>query len=88
MKWICRPEQDHLRRMCCRCEMHGSRIDCDEQLRLANQRRQRQQVCLPSQVGNFVPHALRNCRDVRLLIGGWPTRQNKLEFAVLAEVVN
>ena len=37
---------------------------------------------------NFVPRAVCNCCDMRLLIGGWPTRQNKIEFVVLAEVIN
>ena len=87
VKRICRPEQDHLRGLCCCREVHGSGIDCDEQLRLPNQRRQRKQICFPRKVDEFVSQPAFNCGDV-LLIGGWPARQNKLEFVDLAEVLD
>jgi hypothetical protein len=37
---------------------------------------------------NFCRVRCVNCCDMRLLVDGWPTRQNKIEFVVLAEVIN
>src|SRR5437773_2421618 len=88
MKWIGRPEEDHLRRACGRCQMHGSGIDGDKKPRLANQRCQGKQICLSGEIDDFSPRVFLNCRDMRLLVTRWSTRQKKIDTVISAETIN
>jgi hypothetical protein len=49
--------------------MDRSGINCHQQLRAANQSRQRKEICLSSEVDESLPGSLCNFCDVRLLVG-------------------
>src|SRR6266513_904590 len=88
MKWIGRPEENHLRRACGRCQMHRSRIDRNEKPCLSNQGCQCKQICLSREIDDFFQRVFLNCRDMRLLVTRRSTRQKKIDAVISAETVN
>ena len=68
--------------------MHWSGIDRHKKPCLANERGQGEQICLSREIDDFVLRPVLNCSDMRLLVLGRPTGQNKIDTVVSTKVLN